>query len=96
MTESTAVATRGFNTSNYKKYTSIGLLAPNMEAKIIDIENGDCLPPCSHGELLLRGPTIMKGFYLALANGQGLVQLDHVCFIYKPVNQVQTFSWFLF
>jgi 4-coumarate--CoA ligase len=69
MTESTAVATRGFNTSSCKKYTSVGLLAPNMEAKIIDIKNGDCLPPGSQGELLLRGPAIMKGFHFALANG---------------------------
>lgn len=63
MTESTAVATRGFNTPSCKKYTSVGLLAPNMEAKITDLENGNCLPPGSHGELLLRGPAIMKGFY---------------------------------
>ncbi|KAF3335956.1 4-coumarate--CoA ligase-like 6 [Carex littledalei] len=62
MTESTAVATRGFNTPSCKKYTSVGLLAPNMEAKIIDLENGNCLPPGSHGELLLRGPAIMKGY----------------------------------
>ena len=61
MTESTAVGTRGFNTKKFKKYSSVGLLAPNMQAKVVDCKNGTCLPPCKSGELLLRGPAIMKG-----------------------------------
>ncbi|KAM3402999.1 hypothetical protein ACQJBY_006655 [Aegilops geniculata] len=62
MTESTAVGTRGFNTSKHKKYASVGLLAPNMHAKIVDLETGLCLPPGSCGELWLHGPAIMKGY----------------------------------
>lgn len=62
MTESTAVGTRGFNTSKQKKYASVGLLAPNMHAKIVDLESGCCLPPGSRGELWLHGPAIMKGY----------------------------------
>ncbi|XP_074586721.1 4-coumarate--CoA ligase-like 6 [Curcuma longa] len=62
LTESSAVGTRGFNTINSKKHTSVGLLAPNMEARVIDIETGFSLPPGSSGELLLRGPAIMKGY----------------------------------
>ncbi|KAH0462039.1 hypothetical protein IEQ34_009614 [Dendrobium chrysotoxum] len=61
MTESTAVGTRGFNNKNCKKYTSSGLLAPNMEAKVVDQEDGIFLPPGKMGELWLRGPAIMKG-----------------------------------
>lgn len=61
MTESTAVGTRGFNSKSLKKYTSVGLLAPNMQAKVISTKTGSCLPPGSSGELLLRGPAIMKG-----------------------------------
>ncbi|KAF0930841.1 hypothetical protein E2562_035417 [Oryza meyeriana var. granulata] len=63
MTESTAVGTRGFNTCKHKKYASVGLLAPNMHAKIVHLESGSCLPPGSCGELWLDGPAIMKGYY---------------------------------
>ncbi|KAL5230666.1 hypothetical protein ABZP36_029442 [Zizania latifolia] len=62
MTETTAVGTRGFNTSKHKKYTSVGLLAPNTHAKIVHLESGSCLPPGSSGELWLHGPGIMKGY----------------------------------
>ncbi|CAJ2652021.1 4-coumarate--CoA ligase-like 6 [Trifolium pratense] len=61
MTESTAVGTRGFNTEKFHNYSSIGLLAPNMEAKVVDW-NGSLLPPGGSGELWLRGPSIMKGY----------------------------------
>ncbi|KAK2381180.1 4-coumarate--CoA ligase [Trifolium repens] len=61
MTESTAVGTRGFNTEKFHKYSSIGLLAPNMEAKVVDW-NGAFLPLGSSGELWLRGPSIMRGY----------------------------------
>uniref|UniRef100_A0A0A9BRP6 4-coumarate--CoA ligase n=1 Tax=Arundo donax TaxID=35708 RepID=A0A0A9BRP6_ARUDO len=62
MTESAAVGTRGFNTSKHKKYGSVGLLAPNMHARIVDLETGRCLPPGSCGELWLHGPAIMEGY----------------------------------
>lgn len=61
MTESTAVGTRGFNTPTIHKYLSIGLLAPNVQAKVIDWVNGSVVPPGSTGELWLRGPGTMKG-----------------------------------
>ncbi|GLT68156.1 hypothetical protein SLA2020_404140 [Shorea laevis] len=62
MTESTAVGTRGFNTEKFQNYYSIGLLAPNMQAKVVDWNTGSFSPPGSSGELWLRGPAIMKGY----------------------------------
>ncbi|KAE9606986.1 hypothetical protein Lal_00025891 [Lupinus albus] len=62
MTESTAVGTRGLNTGKFHSYSSIGLLAPNMEAKVVDWKSGAFLPPGSSGELWLRGPSIMRGY----------------------------------
>ncbi|KAK9275547.1 hypothetical protein L1049_022814 [Liquidambar formosana] len=62
MTESTAVGTRGFNTTKLQKYSAVGLLAPNMQAKVVDWITGSFLPPGSFGELWLRGPAIMKGY----------------------------------
>lgn len=61
LTESTAVGTRGFNTEKLRKYTSIGLLAPNMQAKVVDWNTGSFLPPGKSGELWLRGPAVMQG-----------------------------------
>ncbi|KAJ7953377.1 4-coumarate--CoA ligase-like [Quillaja saponaria] len=61
MTES-AVATRGFNTEKFRNYSSMGLLAPNMQCKVVDCETGSSLPPGCIGELWLRGPAIMKGY----------------------------------
>ncbi|XP_057477261.1 4-coumarate--CoA ligase-like 6 [Actinidia eriantha] len=62
MTESTAVGTRGFNTEKLYNYSSIGLLAPNMEARVVDWVTGSFLPPGRSGELWLRGPAVMKGY----------------------------------
>ncbi|KAJ8448452.1 hypothetical protein Cgig2_022080 [Carnegiea gigantea] len=62
MTETTAVGTRGFNPGNVKNYTSVGLLAPTVEAKVVNWNTGLCLPPGKAGELLLRGPGVMKGY----------------------------------
>ncbi|MBA0584223.1 hypothetical protein Gorai_015047 [Gossypium raimondii] len=62
MTESTAVGTRGFNNEKHHNYSSIGLLAPNMQAKVVDWNSGSSLPPGFHGELWLRGPAIMQRY----------------------------------
>ncbi|KAB2088481.1 hypothetical protein ES319_A03G001000v1 [Gossypium barbadense] len=62
MTETTAVGTRGFNTQQCHKYCSIGLLAPNMQAKVMDWNSGSPLPPEYYGELWLKGPAIMQRY----------------------------------
>jgi len=61
MTESGALGACGFNTEKFHNYSSLGLLTPNMEAKVIDWKSGAFLPPGRSGELWLRGPSIMKG-----------------------------------
>lgn len=43
---------------------SIGLLLPGMEAKIIDLKTGEELPINSQGELCVKGPNVMLGYYL--------------------------------
>ncbi|CAL5188417.1 unnamed protein product [Lathyrus oleraceus] len=62
MTESAGIGCRGFNTEKFRKYSSLGLLAPNMEASVVDLNTGALLPPGRRGELWLRGPSIMKGY----------------------------------
>jgi len=43
---------------------SVGLLLPNMEAKIVSVETGEALPtgPQHTGEMWLRGPNVMRGY----------------------------------
>lgn len=45
------------------RYGTTGLLAANMEAKVVDTVTIKALPPNHKGELWLRGPTIMKGYF---------------------------------
>ena len=44
-----------------RKIGSIGLPLPDVEMKIID-ENGNELPPGEVGEIMVRGPNVMKGY----------------------------------
>ncbi|WP_243545189.1 long-chain-fatty-acid--CoA ligase [Pseudodesulfovibrio tunisiensis] len=47
-----------------KKFGSIGLPFPDTDAKIVDMEvGGEPLPPGKMGELVIRGPQVMKGYY---------------------------------
>ncbi|KAK4728261.1 hypothetical protein R3W88_021249 [Solanum pinnatisectum] len=62
MTESTAIGTRGYNTEKLHNYSSVGLLAPNMQAKVVDWITGSTLAPNCMGELWLCGPGVMKGY----------------------------------
>ncbi len=54
-----------FNPLNGKsKDGSIGLPFPDTDAKIVDMDvGGEALPPGKRGELVVRGPQIMKGYY---------------------------------
>jgi long-chain acyl-CoA synthetase len=41
----------------------IGLPLPNTEAQIVDLHTGAPLPPGAIGELLVRGPQLMRGYW---------------------------------
>jgi amino acid adenylation domain-containing protein len=45
-----------------RKPTSVGIAIPNTELWIVD-ENGDKVAPDTVGELVIRGPTVMKGYW---------------------------------
>ncbi len=42
---------------------SIGLPLPDVDCKVVDLEDGKTLPPGEIGELLLKGPQVMKGYH---------------------------------
>ncbi|KAJ9163869.1 hypothetical protein P3X46_023496 [Hevea brasiliensis] len=62
LTETGGGATRMTDPEECKMLGSVGRLAENMEAKIVDPVTGEALPAGQRGELWLRGPTIMKGY----------------------------------
>ena len=45
------------------RVTSVGRALPDVEVKIIDVENGSIVPPGTQGELCTRGYHVMKGYY---------------------------------
>ncbi|KAM0982256.1 hypothetical protein ACFX2A_015499 [Malus domestica] len=62
LTETGGGGTRMIDSEECSRRASVGRLAENMEAKIVDPETGEALPPGKRGELWLRGTTIMKGY----------------------------------
>ncbi|KAF2140572.1 uncharacterized protein K452DRAFT_319490 [Aplosporella prunicola CBS 121167] len=61
MTEATCTVT-GYHPNAYSDSHSVGELAPNCEAMIVD-DNGQELPREEAGELWIRAPNIMKGYW---------------------------------
>ncbi|HIQ00681.1 MAG TPA: alpha/beta fold hydrolase [Anaerolineales bacterium] len=45
------------------KVGSIGIPIPNTDAKIVDLMTGEDLPPGQVGELVVRGPQVMQGYW---------------------------------
>jgi long-chain acyl-CoA synthetase len=46
-----------------KKSGTIGLPWPDTDARIVDVETGEVLPPGHEGELQVKGPQVMKGYW---------------------------------
>ncbi|HLO03307.1 MAG TPA: long-chain fatty acid--CoA ligase [Symbiobacteriaceae bacterium] len=46
-----------------RKIGSVGLPYPDTEVRIIDLETGADLPVGQEGEVLIRGPQVMKGYW---------------------------------
>ncbi len=61
LTETAGIATAIGNEFYLANPSSVGPLVPCMEAKVVD-EHDATLDPGQRGELLLRGPNVMKGY----------------------------------
>ncbi|XP_074263864.1 peroxisomal OPC-8:0-CoA ligase 1-like [Silene latifolia] len=87
LTESTAIGASTDSLEESRKYGTAGLLSPSIEAKIVDPESGVALGVNQTGELWLRGPTVMKGYFNnpeATANtitSDGWLKTGDICYI---------------
>ncbi|XP_058098436.1 probable CoA ligase CCL5 isoform X2 [Magnolia sinica] len=63
MTETTGVGTSTDSVEESGRYGSAGLLASGMEARVVDPDGGQALGVNRTGELWLRGPCVMKGYF---------------------------------
>ena len=64
LTEASPVITMsGTDETLVHRVETVGTIQPNIEIKIIDPETGETVPPNTTGEILVRGYTVMKGYY---------------------------------
>ncbi|GAB4424261.1 MAG: hypothetical protein Kow0031_03160 [Anaerolineae bacterium] len=62
LTEASPV-THGDPLYGERKVGCIGLPIPNTDARIVDLVSGEELPPGSVGELVIKGPQVMQGYW---------------------------------
>jgi len=62
MTELAGVATSQLPNTNHKN-GSCGTVVNNVQMKIVDLESGKILGPNQPGEIWIKLPTIMTGYY---------------------------------
>ncbi len=64
MTEASPVTNADFMETHLIRHGSIGPALPDTEEKVVDVESGQSeMVPGDIGELLVRGPQVMKGYY---------------------------------
>jgi long-chain acyl-CoA synthetase len=62
MTETSATATTNFGDDYVRKPHSCGVPAPVIDAKVVD-GTGHALPPHEVGELMVKGPIVVRGYW---------------------------------
>ncbi len=62
MTETSPVTHSSPASPEQIKFGSVGVLAPNTECMIVDLESKAALGPNQEGEICIRGPQVMKGY----------------------------------
>ncbi|GAV72171.1 AMP-binding domain-containing protein/DUF4009 domain-containing protein [Cephalotus follicularis] len=87
LTESTGIGASTDSPEEGRRYGTAGLLSPSFEAKIVDPDSGEALPVNRTGELWLRGPSIMKGYFSnpeatsSTLDSQGWLRTGDLCYI---------------
>ncbi|KAI3696034.1 hypothetical protein L1987_79043 [Smallanthus sonchifolius] len=87
LTESTGIGASTDTLEESRSYGTAGMLSSNMEAKIVDPDTGEVLPVNRTGELWLKGPTVMKGYFsnpeatASTLDSTGWLRTGDLCYI---------------
>ncbi|PON60581.1 4-coumarate-CoA ligase [Parasponia andersonii] len=87
LTESTGIGASTDCLEESRRYGTAGMLSPSMEAKIVNPDTGEALPVNQTGELWLRGPTIMTGYFSneeatsSTLDSEGWLRTGDLCYI---------------
>ncbi|KAJ0899999.1 putative AMP-dependent synthetase/ligase [Helianthus annuus] len=86
LTETTGAISRVASPYESTIVGTVGRLIAHCEAKIVDPNTGVSLPPMNHGELWVRGPSIMKGYIddkqgiNTMVDSDGWLRTGDLCF----------------
>ncbi|XP_038977105.1 4-coumarate--CoA ligase-like 4 [Phoenix dactylifera] len=86
LTESTGMGATTDSAEESRRYGTAGLLSPNTEARIVDPDTGVSLPVNRTGELWIRGPSVMKGYFKnpeatrATLDSEGWLRTGDICY----------------
>ncbi|PRQ27319.1 putative AMP-dependent synthetase/ligase, AMP-binding enzyme domain-containing protein [Rosa chinensis] len=87
LTESTGLGASTDTLEESRRYGTAGMLSSSMEAKIVDPDSGQALTVNKTGELWLKGPTIMKGYFCnndataSTLDTEGWLRTGDLCYI---------------
>ncbi|KAF9601925.1 hypothetical protein IFM89_024239 [Coptis chinensis] len=87
LTETAGIGASTDDLEESRRYGTAGLLSPSMEARIVDPDSGESLVVNRTGELWLRGPTVMKGYFsnpeatTSTLDSQGWLRTGDLCYI---------------
>lgn len=87
LTETVSVGSSTYSMEESRKYGTAGLLSPGIEAKVVDPVTGKELAVNETGELWLRGPTVMKGYFnnpeatASTLDSNGWLRTGDICYI---------------
>ncbi|KAK4853019.1 hypothetical protein QYF36_002403 [Acer negundo] len=87
LTESTGIGASTDSLEESRRYGTAGKLSPSMEAKIVDPDSGEALSVNRTGELWLKGPAIMKGYFsnpeatTSTLDSEGWLRTGDLCYI---------------
>ncbi|XP_010498483.1 PREDICTED: 4-coumarate--CoA ligase-like 5 [Camelina sativa] len=87
LTESTGIGASTDTVEESRRYGTAGKLSASMEGRIVDPVTGQILGPNQTGELLLKGPSIMKGYFSneeatsSTLDSEGWLRTGDLCYI---------------
>ncbi|KAF5204315.1 4-coumarate--CoA ligase-like [Thalictrum thalictroides] len=87
LTESAGIGASTDSLEESRIYGTAGLLSASMEARIVNPETGESLGVNKTGELWLRGPSVMKGYFsnpeatTSTLDSEGWLRTGDLCYI---------------